>query len=86
MFTIIIEHRVAYSTKNFAKSYFFVVTKFRYAGCQWYLVKRIKSTIADKGNSGKSLQHLFVISSDFHFFNETDLEQYLFKRIRLKAS
>ena len=47
---------------------------FEMQGCQWYVVKRIKSTFADKGNSEKSLKHLFIISSDFHFFNETDLE------------
>ena len=81
MFTIIIEHRFAYSARNFAKSSFSDVRNFETQSCQWYVAKRIKSTVADKGNSGKSLQHLFIISSDFHFFNETDLKQYLFKRI-----
>ena len=86
MFTIIIELRVAYSARNFAKSSFFESGNFKMQGCQWYVVKRIKSTVATKGNIEKSLQHLLIISGGFHFFNKTDLKQYLFKRIRLKAS
>ena len=34
---------------------------------------------ANKGNCGKVLGHLFITSSNSHFFNKTDLEQYLFK-------
>ena len=29
----------------------------------------------------KGLGHLFIISSSSHFFNKTDFEQYLFKKV-----
>ena len=45
----------------------------------WYGVKRIKSIFADKWNSGTRFGALFITSSYCcHFFNKTDLEQYLF--------
>ena len=45
------EHCVAYSAKNFAKSFFSDITKVQNAGCQCYGSKRIKSIFANNGNS-----------------------------------
>ena len=37
------------------------------------------SIFADNGNSGTKLGVPFITSRSFHFINQTDLEQYLFK-------
>ena len=41
-------------------------------GCQWYGIKRIKSHFREKEKYGKTF------SSNFHFFKETDFQQYQF--------
>ena len=57
-------------------------------GCQWYKGKRIKSIFVDKGNSGLRFgAPRYYLKYSSHFFNKTDLEQYLFKaRIRINCS
>ena len=46
-------------------------------GCQWYVVKRIKTYFRIVENAGRGLGHLFIISSSSHFFNKTNFKQYL---------
>ena len=48
---------------------------YKMQSCQWYRVKRTKTSFANKGNCGKRFGHLFIISSSSHFFNKTDFEQ-----------
>ena len=43
----------------------------------------VNSIFANKGNGEKHLGHLFIISSSSHFFNKTDFELYLFKKLVL---
>ena len=58
---------------------------FRTKDCQWYVVKRIKSFCGWR-EKWKKFAAPRITSSSFHFFSKTDLEQYLFKKITVKAS
>ena len=49
-------------------------------GCQEYGVKRIKKFFANKGTVEKDLGHLFITTSNSHFFNKSDFEQYFFEK------
>ena len=57
-------------------------------GCQWYEGKRIKPIFVGKGNSGQRFgAPCYYLKYSSHFFNKTDLEQYLFKaHIRINCS
>ena len=46
-----------------------------------YEFKRIKSIFADKGNNGTRFGAPLCYLKQLHFFNKTDLEQYLFKKV-----
>ena len=46
---------------------------------QLYIVKPIKSILPYNGIVKQGLGHLYIILSSSHFFNKTDLEQFLFK-------
>ena len=48
---LIVEHRVVYSARNFAKPSFSNVRNFETQVCEWYGIKRIKFIFVDKGNS-----------------------------------
>ena len=76
MFDYGIEHRVSYSARNEAKSFFFdVIAKFETQGCQWYEVKQIKSIFADKGNveQGLGLSLLPTSTSSYFFISYTKI-------------
>ena len=63
------------------QSYPFLMSRnFKTQVCQWYRVKRIKSIFADNGNEKRfrAPWNLFIRSSNYHFFNKTNLEQNLF--------
>ena len=71
---------VRYTAKNFEKSSFSVVAKFRNARWViWYEFKRNKSIFADNGSSEQGLGHLLIITSNYHFFNKIDLELHFFR-------
>ena len=79
-----IKHRVPYSARNFAKTSFFVVIRFR--NVRWPMVRNTESNglnlflrvreIVEKG-----LRHLFITSNRSYFFNKIDFKQYLFKNL-----
>ena len=59
---------------------FQISRNFETQDCQCYGVKRIKINFPDKGNSGTRFgESFYYLSSCSHFYNETDLVQYLFE-------
>ena len=80
---LIVEYRVSYSVRTLQGHPFLMSRKFETQGCPWYGAKWIKSIFADRGILEQGLGHLLITSTSSHFFNKTDLEQYLFNYISL---
>ena len=76
-----IQPDISYSARNFAKSSFSDITKFRNAGFLRYGVKRIKSIFVDNMSNERKFEAFFICSSSSHFFNKVDLEQYLVETV-----
>ena len=60
---------------------FLMSRKFETQGCQWYKIKRTKSSFVDKGNGETRFEAplYYLMYSSCHF-NTPDLEQYIFKK------
>ena len=70
--------QIAYSSTNFAKSFFFDVTKFQIAWLQIVRSQNELNMISQmKGMLKQAMGHLFITSSNSYFFNKSDLERYL---------
>ena len=61
-----------YSVRNFAKSSFSDITKFKTQGVE---TNGLNLFFANKGIVEQDLGHLSITSSSSHFFNNTDLKQ-----------
>ena len=77
------QRAVQYFAINFKKSFFFWChksSKCKTPKCTES--KRLNQFSRFRGIVKQGLRHLFITSSNSHFFHKTDLELYLFKKIK----